>query len=151
MLLHRTREDAGVSIDAIRGSIRMAGEVDLLLIMRKVQRGALEVNIDGRELVRPDLEDGNLCITYDEPPRQEIGGGWARRPNRQSVGGCKKPRVTGNCDGTPTDRQPKSRSSWRFRAGLDRRPLVGGRAGAQIGRLPAALGVPFQPAGWRAS
>ena len=69
-LLHHTRKDAGVTIDAIRGSIRMAGEVDLLIIMRKSSKGWLELNIDGRELDRPDFEEGNLKVMYGEPPHQ---------------------------------------------------------------------------------
>ncbi len=69
IVLHHTRKDSGVSIDAIRGSIRAAGEVDLLIIMRKTSNGVLEVNLDGRELRDPEGEDdGNLRVTYGEPP-----------------------------------------------------------------------------------
>src|SRR5437588_3919968 len=78
VVLHHTRKDADLSIDALRGSSRMAGEVDLLVVMRKLRKGQLEVNIDGREFVRPDFEEGNLAVVYGEPPWQMRHDGFTQ-------------------------------------------------------------------------
>jgi hypothetical protein len=63
-------------MDSIRGSSRVAGEIDLMFIMRRVERGKLELYLDGREVVRPDAEQGNLEVAYDTeaPHRMRAGG-----------------------------------------------------------------------------
>ena len=77
VVLHHARKGGGEpTMDSIRGSSRVAGEVDLMFIMRRVERGTLEVYLDGRELVRPDAEQGNLEVRYDTeaPHRMRIAG-----------------------------------------------------------------------------
>lgn len=69
-ILHHTRKDAGLSLDAIRGSSRMAGEADMLLVMKKTAEGKLEINLDGREYERS--KSGNLIVAYDEPPSRTM-------------------------------------------------------------------------------
>ena len=90
ILLHHTRKDGGVTMDAIRGSIRMAGEVDLLVIMRKKAGGVLDVNVDGREYVQPDSADGNLQVTYDieKPWEMDNDGFVAADAKGNSVSGA---------------------------------------------------------------
>lgn len=78
VILHHTRKDADLTMDAIRGSSRMAGEVDLIVVMRKLGAGQLEVNLDGREYVRRDDEAGNLRIIYGEPPWQMRRDGYVQ-------------------------------------------------------------------------
>jgi hypothetical protein len=82
VVLHHTRKDGDLSIDALRGSSRMAGEVDLLVVMKKVADGQLQVNIDGREYVRPDFDEGNLVVMYDEPPWRMRHEGFAQTGKR---------------------------------------------------------------------
>jgi hypothetical protein len=60
---HASKGGGPPTMDSIRGSSRMAGEVDLLMVVRKRKRGLLEVLLDGRDLVRTD-DGGNLEISY---------------------------------------------------------------------------------------
>ena len=61
---HASKGEAKLSQDVIRGSSRMAGEVDLMMLLRKHENGRLEMFLDGRYLARDD-EGGNLEIEYD--------------------------------------------------------------------------------------
>lgn len=84
VILHHTRKDAGLSIDAIRGSSRMAGEADMLVVMRKTADGNLEINLDGREYERSKA--GNLIVSYDEPPSRTMRhDGYAQTESRTSA------------------------------------------------------------------
>lgn len=64
VLHHAGKGEGPPSMDMIRGSSRMAGEVDLILVMKKKERGTLEVFLDGRDLVRDD-DGGNLEVAYE--------------------------------------------------------------------------------------
>ena len=65
VVVHHSRKDTGPTMDAIRGTSRIAGEVDLMAVLKKVSDGRLEMYLDGRDLVRPTDYDGNLEVAYD--------------------------------------------------------------------------------------
>lgn len=65
LLLHHSKKGSDLDLEAIRGSSRMAGEVDLAMVLRKNENSEIEVFLDGREYVRADDEDGNLIVVYD--------------------------------------------------------------------------------------
>lgn len=76
VVVHHSRKDTGPTMDAIRGTSRIAGEVDLMAILKKVSDGRLEMFLDGRDLVRPADYDGNLEVVYDpeQPHDMRVGG-----------------------------------------------------------------------------
>lgn len=78
IVIHHARKgDGAASMDAIRGSSRIAGEVDLMLVLRRVERGTLELYLEGRDLPpRANGEDGNLEIRYEpeEPHKMKVAG-----------------------------------------------------------------------------
>lgn len=67
VVLHHAKKGEGrPSMDSIRGSSRVAGEVDLMLILRRVERGQLELYLDGRDLPpREDEHEGNFRVDFD--------------------------------------------------------------------------------------
>ena len=76
VVVHHSRKDTGPTMDAIRGTSRIAGEVDLMAVLKKVSDGRLEMYLDGRDLVRPTDYDGNLEIAYDpeQPHDMRVAG-----------------------------------------------------------------------------
>jgi hypothetical protein len=76
VVVHHSRKDTGPTMDAIRGTSRIAGEVDLMAVLKKVGNARLEMYLDGRDLVRPMEEDGNLEISYDpeRPHEMRVAG-----------------------------------------------------------------------------
>lgn len=78
IVLHHARKgSAEPSMDSIRGSSRVAGEVDLMFVLRRVEPGALELYMEGRDLPpRAESEQGNLAIQYevDAPHRMRLVG-----------------------------------------------------------------------------
>lgn len=86
LVIHHARKGEGSpTMDSIRGSSRVAGEVDLMFVLRRVERGALELYLDGRDLPpRAESEQGNLGISYeaDQPHEMKISGVLTVRINR---------------------------------------------------------------------
>jgi AAA domain len=77
IVIHHSRKGGGSpSMDSIRGSGRHSGEVDLMFVLRKDERGTLECFLEGRELTRADSESGILEIKYeaDAPHRMRFAG-----------------------------------------------------------------------------
>lgn len=90
---HASKGDGQPTMDSIRGSSRMAGEVDLIVVLRKKERGTLEMFLDGRDLVRADGEDGNLEVAYTSDRPHEMrttgvkikAGGAKQQRTREAV------------------------------------------------------------------
>lgn len=76
VVVHHSRKDSGATMDAIRGTSRIAGEVDLMAVLKKVGDGRLEMYLDGRDLARPMDDDGNLEVSYDpeRPHEMRVAG-----------------------------------------------------------------------------
>lgn len=68
-VVHHARKGTGerLTMDAIRGSSRTAGEADLMLIVQRLaEPGTLELFLEGRDLPpRPEGGEGNLTIKFD--------------------------------------------------------------------------------------
>jgi predicted NBD/HSP70 family sugar kinase len=92
VVVHHANKGGGEpNMDSIRGSSRMAGEVDLIVVVRKKERGQLEVFLDGRDLVRDD-DGGNLAVEYEgDHPHRMRAVGFA--VNAQGVEGATRPAV----------------------------------------------------------
>lgn len=69
VIIHHANKAGGLTLNAIRGSSRFAGEVDLSLIVKPDTPGFLQAALEGRDLPRHLVEDGVLEISYpiDDP------------------------------------------------------------------------------------
>jgi hypothetical protein len=70
---HARKHDGEPGMDSIRGSSRMAGEVDFMTVQMKSAPGQLDVYIDGRDLVL-DGDTNYLSLNFpkDEPHKMRL-------------------------------------------------------------------------------
>lgn len=74
LIVHHSRKhDGDPTMDSIRGSSRMAGEVDFMIIQKKCGPGELEAYVDGRDLVLEE-DTNHLYINFDkdEPHKMKL-------------------------------------------------------------------------------
>jgi AAA domain len=65
VILHHANKAGGLTLNAIRGSSRFAGEVDLSMIVRVESPGRIEAAIEGRDVPNHMAEEGHLEVVFD--------------------------------------------------------------------------------------
>lgn len=76
LLLHHTKKGGGTpEMDSIRGSSRMAGEVDFMIVLNKDAPGELTAFLDGRDLDL-EAETNHIEVVYptDSPWQMKLAG-----------------------------------------------------------------------------
>ncbi len=86
LVIHHTNKgDGELRMEMVRGSSRMTGEADLILIGRKNSDGLIELKIEGRDI--EGLPDGNLSIAHypEEAHRMQVQGITVKGNTRNST------------------------------------------------------------------
>ena len=65
LILHHANKAGGLSLNAIRGSSRFAGEVDLSIIVKVNGPGVLHASVEGRDVPSQVTEEGHLEIAFE--------------------------------------------------------------------------------------
>lgn len=65
LILHHANKAGGLTLNAIRGSSRFAGEVDLSMIVRVAEPGLIEAALEGRDVPNYMAEEGHLEVVFD--------------------------------------------------------------------------------------
>jgi hypothetical protein len=64
-ILHHANKAGGLTLNAIRGSSRFAGEVDLSMIVQVQEPGVIHAALEGRDVPNHMAEEGHLEIRYE--------------------------------------------------------------------------------------
>jgi hypothetical protein len=65
LILHHANKAGGLTLNAIRGSSRFAGEVDLSMIVQVQEPGVLHAALEGRDVPNHMAEAGHLEVVFD--------------------------------------------------------------------------------------